>query len=383
MNGFPIYPKELWRDAVDSSMTAMPNPNTMNGCDGPRTKPGFVANAVRRFFDGQSGDSRSHNGFEKIGAFFNQHRLSATPRNYDIAYRYLVTEEPRIIDAINELLTSRAGVSDQTVAELYAHGQPVVTAEMLTQFVTRAQSYISKTAEIIDQSHMSVKSFGDNLELVELPKGLASQIVDLTKSMIVKSRRFEFKLKKMDSEIGELRSRLDVARKDAMQDPLTGLPNRRAFLEKLNDAIANVEKNEHPLCVAYCDIDHFKAINDTYGHDVGDRVIQFIGKRIEEIATSSMSVARYGGEEFVILFENCTLTDAVDQMDALRIDIGERRLVRRESGEPLDKITFSAGVAALQGSIDGPGLLKAADQALYRAKELGRNRVETLMSQPR
>jgi diguanylate cyclase len=355
----------------------------MNGCDGPRIKPGFVSSAVRRFFDVPSGDAASQCGFDKIGAFFAQHRLSATPRNYDVAYRYLVSEEPQIIEAINDLRTSRAGITDQTVGDLYARGQPVVTAETLAQFVTRAQSYISKTAEIIDQSHTSVKSFGDNLELVELPQGLASQIVDLTRTMIVKSRRFEFKLKRMDSEIGALRSRLDDARKDAMQDPLTGLPNRRAFLEKLTEAIKSAAENEQPLCIAYCDIDHFKAINDTYGHDVGDRVIQFIGKRIEENATSSMSVARYGGEEFVILFENCTLTDAFDQIDALRIDIGERRLVRRDSGDPLDKVTFSAGVAALHGAIDGPGLLKAADQALYRAKELGRNRVETLLSQPR
>ena len=355
----------------------------MNGCDGSRAKSGFVANAVRRFFDVRSTGIGSHRGFEKIGAFFAQFSLSATPRNYDIAYRYLVTEEPQIIDAINDLIKSRTGITDQTIGELHARGQSIVTAEMLSQFVTRAQSYISKTAEIIDQSHTSVKSFGDTLELVELPKGLASQIVGLTKAMIVKSRRFEFKLKKMDSEIGELRSRLDDARKDAMHDPLTGLPNRRAFLEKLNAAIASVAENEHSLCVAYCDIDHFKSINDTYGHELGDRVIQFIGKRIEESATGSMSVARYGGEEFVILFENCALTDAFDHMDALRIDIGERRLVRRDSGEPLDQITFSAGVAALEGEVDGPSLLKAADQALYRAKELGRNRVEMLVSQSR
>ena len=145
----------------------------MNGCDRPRTKSGFVASAVRRFFDVESGDARSCRGFDRIGAFFAQHRLSATPLNYDIAYRYLVTEEPQIIDAINDLLTSRTGITDQTIGELHARGQPVVTTEMLAQFVTRAQSYISKTAEIIDQSHTSVKSFGDNLELVELPKGLA------------------------------------------------------------------------------------------------------------------------------------------------------------------------------------------------------------------
>lgn len=364
-------------------MTVMPNPATMGGRSGSHPKGGFVASAVKRFFDGNSGAAGSGAGFGKIGDFFSEHGLTASPRNYDIAYRYLVEEEPQIVEAVNELLASRSGLTDHTVGELHARGQAVVTAEMLTQFVSRAQSYISKTAEIIDQSHSSVKTFGDSLELVELPQGLAGQIVELTKTMIVKSRRFESKLKRMDSEIGELRTRLDDARKDAMQDPLTGLPNRRAFLEKLNDAISGVAENDQTVCVAYCDIDHFKAINDSYGHEVGDRVIQFIGKRIQESATATMSVARYGGEEFVVLFENSSLGAAYDHMDALRIEIGERRLVRRDNGEPLGKISFSAGVAALQGAIDGQGLLKAADQALYRAKELGRDRIETLPSQPR
>lgn len=92
-------------------MMAMPNPNSINGCDGPRKRPDFVASAVRRFFDVQSGRVGNHGGFNKIGAFFSQHGLSATPRNYEIAYRYLVTEEPRIIDAINEFLTTPADIS--------------------------------------------------------------------------------------------------------------------------------------------------------------------------------------------------------------------------------------------------------------------------------
>ena len=112
-------------------------------------------------------------------------------------------------------------------------------------------------------------------------------------------------------------------------------------------------------------------------------IVEGLAKRIQETASASMSVARFGGEEFVVLFEDSTLGEAIDHMDFVRADFGERRLVCRDSGEPLGKISFSAGVAAMERGIDGEGLLKAADQALYRAKELGRDRVETLLSQHR
>lgn len=349
---------------------------------------GFVASAVKKLFGGKASDSSGDEGFAEIGRFLAQHGLSATPQNYHLIYRVLIDRDPQLSAAMADLV-ALGEVSDKTVGELAADGQAVISAETLSNFVTRAQSFVSQTAKIIDESHSSVKSFGEDLETnmasagenIELPQGLAEQIVTLTKAMIVKSRRFEYKLKRMDSEIGELRMRLDDARKDAMLDPLTGLPNRRAFLEQFEAAVARAGTHKNPLCVAYCDIDHFKGINDSYGHAVGDRVIQFIARRLDESTTDTMYAARFGGEEFVLLFENTKLQKAIAHMETLRVEIGERRLVCRDSGEPIGKITFSVGLAALQGGLDGTGLLKAADQALYRAKELGRDRVETLLSQ--
>lgn len=349
---------------------------------------GFVASAVKKLFGGNASKSAPDEGFAEVGRFLSHYGLSATPQNYQLVYRVLMERDPQLSAAMNDLV-ALGEVSDKTVGELAADGQAVISAETLSNFVTRAQSFVSQTAKIIDESHSSVKSFGEDLETnmasasenIELPQGLAEQIVTLTKAMIVKSRRFEYKLKRMDGEIGELRMRLDDARKDAMLDSLTGLPNRRAFLEQFEAAVERASQRKSPLCVAYCDIDHFKAINDTYGHAVGDRVIQFIARRFDESATDTMHAARFGGEEFVVLFENTKLQKAIAHMEALRVEISERRLVCRDSGEPIGKITFSAGVAALQEGIDGPTLLKAADQALYRAKELGRDRIETLLSQ--
>lgn len=374
-----VVPKISTSDVVSKGMNAMRNITKMNG----RAENGFVSSAVRRFFGGHSAGGDGRHDFDEVGAFLEEHELSAKPQNYDIAYRYLVDRDEQLVDTIDDLLASGRGLSDAALGTLYAQLQSAATAEKLSQIVSSAQTYISQTAKIIDDSRSSVKSFGDDLELVELPQDLAKQIVGLTKAMIVKSRRFEDKLKRMDNEIGDLKSRLDDARKDAMLDPLTNLPNRRAFHEKLNAAVSREQTGKRTVCIAYCDIDHFKLINDTYGHEVGDRVLQFLAKRIQETASASMSVARFGGEEFVVLFEDSTLGEAIDHMDFVRADFGERRLVCRDSGEPLGKISFSAGVAAMERGIDGEGLLKAADQALYRAKELGRDRVETLLSQHR
>lgn len=368
-------------------MNMMRHPRPENSRSATASETGF-ASAVKRLFGGQ-GRSDEDNGFEQVGHFLALHDLSPTPQNYEIAYRYLVEKDVQLGRVIDTLIEA-GGIDDDTFADLHAEDRGDVSAKQLAQMIHRAQAYVAHTAKIIDQSHSATKSFGENLETniaaasedVALPSGLATEIVDLTKAMIEKTRHFEIKLKRMDNEIGDLKLRLDDARKDAMHDPLTGLPNRRAFMEQLNDAIAT-RGSGRSVCVAYCDIDHFKFVNDSYGHEVGDRVIQFIGKRLQEASKETMYVARFGGEEFVVLFRNLPLARAVAHMEALRIDIGERRLVCRDNGEPLGKITFSAGVAALEGGLDGTALLKAADQALYRAKELGRDRVETLLSQSR
>lgn len=150
-------------------------------------------------------------------------------------------------------------------------------------------------------------------------------------------------------------------------DPLTGLPNRRAFTVALAAAQAQAEDGRRPLSVAMLDVDHFKAINDYQGHDVGDQVLVALAALLRAHAAGRGTVARFGGEEFVLLLPDCRLEEARLQCEYLRESIALL---------PINlPVTVSIGVAELARGESAERGLKRADQALYEAKRGGRDRV--------
>jgi diguanylate cyclase len=195
--------------------------------------------------------------------------------------------------------------------------------------------------------------------------------------MIDKTRAAEQQLREAGKQMNQLRGSLAEARRIADSDQLTGLANRRAFESKLKRSVLQAKETGRPLTLAFCDIDHFKMINDTHGHDVGDRILKFVAQRLSSVSGNNCFVARHGGEEFVMLFEGISAEQAARMVNEVRADLEERRLVAKQSGEPIGKVTFSAGIASLlPNDINGRAMLRNADQALYRAKNQGRNRVE-------
>ncbi len=158
----------------------------------------------------------------------------------------------------------------------------------------------------------------------------------------------------------------------ALTDGLTGLYNRRHANKRLEEEIARARRNNTGLCVAMCDVDHFKAINDEYGHAAGDQVLQQIAKSLTEYVRRNDIVSRWGGEEFLVIFSEIKLAAARIVAERLR-----GRLAITSQGEEGPKhISVSIGLAMLRPGITGDALIEQADQALYRAKARGRNRVE-------
>ena len=149
-------------------------------------------------------------------------------------------------------------------------------------------------------------------------------------------------------------------------DGLTGLANRRLFDDTLARAVARSRRTGEPLALAVVDIDHFKAVNDVHGHQVGDEVLRQLAAALRQVARTEDLVARYGGEEFVLIATNATVDDAVVLAERLR---GAARTV---SAVP---VTVSVGVAGLPPDGDGAAMVAVADAALYRAKAAGRDRV--------
>jgi two-component system cell cycle response regulator len=172
-----------------------------------------------------------------------------------------------------------------------------------------------------------------------------------------------------------LRDNLDQSLELAVIDPLTGLHNRRFMLQKLSALVARAAMGGEPTSLLMLDIDHFKAINDQFGHDAGDAVLSQFGAHLSTQVRALDMACRAGGEEFVVLMPNARLEAAHQIADRLRLYLANASY---DLGKPLGSlaVTVSIGVAATLGASDHmDALLKRADLALYEAKAAGRNQV--------
>jgi len=171
-----------------------------------------------------------------------------------------------------------------------------------------------------------------------------------------------------------LREKLDHNLEMAVTDPLTGLHNRRYMNGQLEALVARANRGGDPVALLVLDIDHFKSVNDSFGHDAGDEVLREFSVRLATNVRAVDLPCRFGGEEFVVVMPGTTLEDAHRIAERIRRDVGASPF-RILGGEPLG-ITVSVGVAATMGGDDTPAsLLKRADEGVYEAKNSGRNRV--------
>ncbi len=172
-------------------------------------------------------------------------------------------------------------------------------------------------------------------------------------------------------EIDELQEQL---REQANRDPLTGLYNRRYLDSTLERELARCKRGGTPLALILIDIDHFKQVNDTYGHQAGDEVLLRLAAMLASMARAGDVACRYGGEEFLLLMPTMPLASARERAEALRAAFADMEV---SFGAFKLRTTVSVGIAAYPGhGISADELIRNADTALYRAKNLGRNRVE-------
>ncbi|WP_434602324.1 diguanylate cyclase [Pseudomonas sp. Z4-7] len=177
----------------------------------------------------------------------------------------------------------------------------------------------------------------------------------------------------MEQDALIVRENLEEQRQKALIDPLTGLPNRAAWTERLEHEVEQWQRHGNSLLIAMLDLDHFKRINDNYGHLAGDRVLKLIASVLRKRVRGSDFIARFGGEEFVLLVPDTSLAAGAKLAEALRAAI--EACPFHFKGEPVT-VTVSMGMTAFKPGEHSDLVLKRADQALYRAKSAGRNRVE-------
>ncbi len=179
------------------------------------------------------------------------------------------------------------------------------------------------------------------------------------------------KIKNMESESCDLKSKLKIANTQALRDTLTGLPNRNAYNERLETELARWKRYHSPLSLIIWDIDHFKNINDSYGHKAGDKVLLLIAKQLSDHSRATDFISRFGGEEFTMLLPNTDSQSALVLANQLRQTIEKTGF--NASGVSV-AITISCGITEFILSDTDEIAFERADQALYQAKEQGRNR---------
>lgn len=176
----------------------------------------------------------------------------------------------------------------------------------------------------------------------------------------------------------KLNDSYNVIKRQAIMDALTGIPNRRSFSESILREFNRSRREKEPLSLVMCDIDNFKAYNDSYGHSAGDKCLTMVAGRIKKsLKRPGDFCARYGGEEFVVILGNTSLTGAMKVAERIRVNI-ENMDIKHSESPPSNVVTISLGVATLSNSSTDSyeELIKYADEALYHSKEYGRNQVQ-------
>ena len=207
---------------------------------------------------------------------------------------------------------------------------------------------------------------------------VAEALVD-TQQMQASMTTLQQQLQASQREISRLREEVRRSRNEALVDSLTGLANRRAFDERLAARLAESAAGvTPPPCLLMVDIDHFKAINDRYGHGFGDQVLKAVSALLKGLVPAEALTARVGGEEFAILLPDVDITAARSLAEMLRQRVGAARIRRQNSDQTLARVTISVGLTWHRMDEPSQAFVDRADQALYASKNAGRDRVTVL-----
>ncbi len=322
---------------------------------------------------------------DDICRFLHSHQLPVTPETLGIAHDIATGANPALARTVGERVASGAPVSLEWLEEVLHIDEEDGGAGQIHTLVRKLERAISEFATTASAAHSATSGYNEVLaeQVDALNGGICANLTDtaicalasVAREMLRRTRDIERAMDRSERETQALQQSLQDARREAEIDHLTGLPNRRAFEAVFREELDAATQACEPLCVAFCDIDRFKRINDTHGHEAGDRVLRIVAQSLAALSGDKCHVARHGGEEFVVLLRGVDLERACAVLDEARETMAARRLVNKATNTPFGRISFSAGVANVHAYANRREALRAADEALFRAKLAGRNRV--------
>ena len=316
----------------------------------------------------------------EITCFLIDHDLSISPFTLEVAHDIVTGANPTLAALAADRIARGQPLTQRWLEDVAQSASIENGARQIHALIVRLEKTIEEFAHTSSAArhattdyNVALEAHVDDLKAIDGGGNVIEQITTLARDMLDRTREVARELTRSERETRSLQKQLADARAEAEIDHLTGLPNRRAFETRFEEECAATRDHGEPLCVAFCDIDEFKRINDRHGHEAGDRVLRAVAQSLASMSDDKCHVARHGGEEFVVLLRNKMLEEACAVIDEARETLAARRLINRSTEVPFGQITFSAGVADVHAYEDPRDALRAADDALLRAKQGGRN----------
>lgn len=324
---------------------------------------------------------------ERAISLLRQLRVPATPRNYELLYAFTTSASKDLCDAVRDALQKDSCLTEEAADRIYrtyiSKKEPAEEFDDVSTQVSREMndimSVIEDACKRAGNYGQSIQGVNDKLAAIDSPqqlKSVLSELFETTNDMAEYNKVLEGRLADSKSQIDDLQMKLELTRVESFTDELTGLTNRKRFDQALELEMEEAEESGDPLCVLLADIDHFKQFNDTHGHQTGDQVLKLVAHTLKTNVKGRDCAARYGGEEFAILLPKTKLSDAATLAEQIRLAVKARELVKKSTNESLGHVTLSIGVALYQTSESAMQFIERADQCLYTAKELGRDKVQ-------
>ena len=304
-----------------------------------------------------------------------QRGVRPNPINFMVWYEYLLKRDAFVVDRI-----AVATDHEETAVELFNHivsricvmneidGLVLKLVNDIISDMDGWESNLERHTQTLEQALTALSAKSD----VNLASMVVKNVVESVKDLTDSARGMKSKMEEVRSEVDTLKKQLEVSYKEAHTDPLTGIGNRRAMDKFVAE---NLDENsfDNFSCIIL-DIDYFKRINDQHGHMVGDSVLRFIAKLLQQASKGQDFVGRFGGEEFILLLPQTSAGNAYVFAEKLRKLLQDTNLKLRNTHDTL-KFTASIGVSTYRKGEMVTDFINRADNALYVAKGTGRNRV--------
>ncbi len=316
-----------------------------------------------------------------------EHITPPNPKTYDLWYNYLegsnkkLTQQVEIITRkgkkLNEEdinLIHQACLDDKDNCSKNAEktGQELEAA--CKKLMNLLNSHIEQNDGYADCLVEANKKLNANPTPENLKEVVHTLIVD-NRKMAKKSAALNSQLAESTARLNELNQDLAKARANELTDALTLIGNRKCFDQELEKNLELAKKKGHKFSLIIADLDHFKRINDTFGHPVGDAILKLFARLMTKNIKGRDVVARYGGEEFALILPETDVDGSIQLAEQIRQELASQELQVTKDRTPVGKVTASFGVAQFMYGDNAMTILARADRRLYQAKENGRNQV--------